>query len=338
MTYTKKLEFGNFTLKFGPNKVLLDFFEEIVEPSFESQKHQRRIENKGEYFFLNTSKVKISDIKGDSHAAIVGRIVKNTKIKREQIFQDNHIVLDKKELETAPTSIFVLLLENHRLLFCRELPGAPSIQNFEATCQKFLTIEHKLLVEKIIKEATPENEKEPPRGTKKKINERYPSPKLRVTPLSDRQSLRDFLNRFKKIDKVTIKLLPTNQEEIDNDSFWADLGRRKEEMGSTTASIQFNGGKDGLVGNKVEDQISAASGMGNSQVQIRGQDSEGDSIKGNNEDFSLSIDLASLPENITEAAKQMLGSFLSLATLGLIKIPLPESSTIQKIQSFFIKK
>lgn len=303
MSYTKKLEFGNFTLKFGPDKVLLDFFEEIVEPSFEAQKHLRKIEGKGEYFFINTSKMKITDINGKTHAAIVGRIVKNTKLKREQIFQDNHIVLDKKELETAPTSIFILLIENHRLIFCRELPGAPSIQNFESTCQRFLSIEHKLLVEKLIENATPDNEKEPPRGTKKKINESYPSPKLRVTPLSDRQSLSEFLNRFKKIDKVTIKLLPTNQEEIDNDSFWADLGRRKEEMGSTTASVQFNGGKDGLAGDKVEDQVSAASGMGNAQVQIRGEDSQGDSIKGNNEDFSLSIELDSLSKNIADAAK-----------------------------------
>lgn len=335
MSYTKKLEFGNFTLKFGENKVLLDFFEEIVEPSFKARKHLRKIEGKGEYFFLETSKTKIADFRGTTYPAIVGRIVKNTKLKREQIFQDNNIVLDKKELETAPTSLFILLLETHRLIFCKELPGAPSIQNFESTCQKFLSIEHKTLVDRLIKEATPEDQKEPPRGIKRRINEAYPSPRLRITPLSDRQSLSDFLDRFKKIDKVTIKLLPTNQEEIDNDSFWADLGRRKEEMGSTTASIQFNGGKDGLVSEQVEDQVSSASGMGNSQIQIRGEDSQGDSIKGNNEDFSLSIELSELPKKISTATKQMLGSFLSLVASGAIKLPTPSAEIIQKVQGFF---
>lgn len=224
-------------------------------------------------------------------------------------------------METAPTSIFILLLETHRLIFCKELPGAPSIQNFESTCQKFLAIEHKTITDRLIQEATPKDQKDPPRGIKKRINEAYPSPRLRITPLSDRQSLSDFLERFKKIDKVTIKLLPTNQEEIDNDSFWADLGRRKEEMGSTTTSIQFNGGKDGLVSEKVEDQVSSASGMGNSQVQIRGEDSQGDSIKGNNEDFSLSIELSDLPKELSSATKQMLGSFVREALQNPGQLP-----------------
>lgn len=338
MSYTKKIEFGNFTLKFGEDKVLLDFFEELVEPSFTAQKHHRRIEGKGEYFFLDTSKVVLIDFNKNKHPAIVGRIVKNTKLKREQIFQDNHIVTDKKELETAPTSIFLLLLETHRLIFCRELPGAPSIQNFESTCQKFLAIEHKILVDKLIKDATPPSEEHPPRGTKANIHRSFPSPRLRITPLSDRQSLSDFIDRFKKIERVTIKLLPTNQEEIDNDSFWADLGRRKEEMGSSTASVQFNGGKDGLVGAIVEDQVSAASGMGNAEVSIKGEDSQGDSLKGNNEDFSLSIELESLSSKILDASKQLLEHFLNLASTGIIKLPRPSADTIQRVQSFFTIK
>lgn len=109
-------------------------------------------------------------------------------------------------------------------------------------------------------------------------------------------------------------------------------------MGSSTASVQFNGGRDGLVGEIVEDQVSAASGMGNAEVSIKGEDSQGDSIKGNNEDFSLSVELEHLSSKISDAAKQLLEHFLSLASNGVIKLPTPTAETIQKVQSFFRPK
>ncbi|MFT6909427.1 MAG: hypothetical protein ACJAS1_006145, partial [Oleiphilaceae bacterium] len=38
MAFTKKLEFGNYTLNFGEDKVLLALFNEIVMPSFYEMK------------------------------------------------------------------------------------------------------------------------------------------------------------------------------------------------------------------------------------------------------------------------------------------------------------
>jgi len=208
MAFTKRLEFGNYTLTFGDKKVMLDLFEEIVAPTFSPQKYSRKIEGKGEYFFLESKTTIITDNSGQKHPAIIGKIVKNTKIKREQIFQNNNIILDKKELETAPTSIFVLLLENHRLIFCREVSGAPSIQNFASTSLNFLQKRHEEFIKQKLEEAQPSAESPPPRGTKANLVREYPHPKLRITPLSDRQSLEDFIDRFKTIDQITIKLLP----------------------------------------------------------------------------------------------------------------------------------
>lgn len=51
VNFIKKLEFGNYTLNFGENKVLLDLFNEVVMPSFIEMKHVRRLKEKGEYFF-----------------------------------------------------------------------------------------------------------------------------------------------------------------------------------------------------------------------------------------------------------------------------------------------
>ncbi len=93
MSFTKRIEFGNYTLKFGEEKVLLDFAKQIVEPSFESQRYLRKIKDKGEYFFLDTQLVRLSSPHRLDTVAITGRIVKNTKIKRDQIFKSGGIVL-----------------------------------------------------------------------------------------------------------------------------------------------------------------------------------------------------------------------------------------------------
>ena len=246
MSFIKKLEFGNYTLNFGDKKVLLDLFHQVVMPSFCEMKYVRSLKEKGEYFFLDTKLITLDDNEVNPVLGVSGRIVKNTKLKREQIFRaDGGIIEDKSELETAPSSTFLLILNTHRLILCKEVPGAPTIQNFQSTSQYCLKEAHKQFIQteyqsaKLRRDENPELEK----ITKKSLIENNPFPSLRITPLSDRESLRDFVGRLKHIDKVTIKLLQTNREEINNDDFWADFGRRREEMNSNIAKVEFSNTK-----------------------------------------------------------------------------------------------
>jgi len=332
MSFTQRVEFSNYTLKFGEEKVLLDYFNDIVFPSFKSRRYVRKIREKGEYFFLDTDIIHLQLDDGQQTAAIAGRIVKNTKLKRDQIFTNDGIVADPKELETAPTSVFVLLLDNHRLIFCREVSGAPSIQNFESTSRAFLQKRHieyinELLATKEIELGTPL-----PRGAKSKLLRENPRPDLRITPLTDRQSLEEFVNRFKIVEELVIKLLPTNQEEIDNDDFWRDFGRRKNDMNSSTATVRFANGKDGLATNEVVAQTSAATGLGNSEVKMRGHDSEGDQLKGNNEDFSLTVEIGNLPKPISKAGAALHSTFKKLSQSGHIVLPALATGVLDRVK------
>ena len=261
MPFVQRVEFGNFTLKFGENKVLLDLFSEVVFPSFESRRYVRGAKEQAEYFFLDTkvANVKIDDAK--EMPALIGRIVKNTKLKREQIYTSRGIVDDKKELETAPTSIFVLLLENHRLIFCKEVSGAPTIKAFESTCKSFLRKRHREYIEEMYLDIEEHFEGAPPRTARSALLRENPYPDLRITPLTDRQSLGEFVHRFRVVEKLVIRLLPTNKEEIDNDDFWRDFGRRREGLNSSSTSVSFGNGKDGLAPDEVVAQASAATGM-----------------------------------------------------------------------------
>jgi hypothetical protein len=334
MAFTKRVEFGNYTLKFGEKKVLLDFVKEIVDPSFQERRYLRTIKGKADFFFMDTKLLEFKTFDGVKSTAIVGRMVKNTKLKREQIFKNGVIVADKKELETAPTSVFVLLLENHRLIFCKEMAGAPTIQNFESTSHAFLKRRHKEYLHEV---AVERGQKPTEKLTTKeslKLVEEFPTPSLRVTPLSDKLSLSDFVDRFKTIDKLTIKLLPTNNEELDNDDFWNDLEKTKEKMNSSNVVVQFNNGKDGLNAEEVKGQTKAASVMGNSAITMKGHDAQGDTLNGSNDDFSLSIELEALAENLDAAANTLFTNFQHLAKQGVIVLPVVAQEVTNKIRKF----
>ncbi|WP_217267768.1 MULTISPECIES: hypothetical protein [Halomonadaceae] len=152
MSFVKKLEFGNYTLKFGEDKVLLDLFSEVVMPSFHEMKYVRRIKDKGEYFFIDTKLLTLDDSSVHPVVGIAGRIVKNTKLRREQVYRtQGGIIEDKSELETAPSSTFLLILNTHRLVLCKEVPGAPTIQNFQSTSQYCLKQRHGEFINEILK-------------------------------------------------------------------------------------------------------------------------------------------------------------------------------------------
>lgn len=338
MAFTRKLEFGNYTLKFGEDKVLLDLFEEVVMPSFLERKFVRHLKNKGDYFFLDTQTVVLDPSPESPVLGITGRIVKNTKLKREQIFRDDGgIIEDKRELETAPSSTFLLILNNHRLILSKEVPGAPTIQNFESTSQYCLTERYKEYISEQFEQAKIAKEENPDLGrvTKKSLKKILASPKLRITPLSDEESLEAFVERLHHIDKVTIKLLPTNREEIDNDDFWADSGRRREEMNSLSAKVEFANKKDGLDNQIVFNQARSATNLGNSEINFKGYDEQGDTISGSNDDFSLSVELDELPKNAERAAKLKYGTFCHLVQTNVIAIPQLLDEITNKIKSIF---
>jgi len=106
-------------------------------------------------------------------------------------------------------------------------------------------------------------------------------------------------------------------------------------MGSSVATVRFSSGKEGLNGNEVTAQVTAASGMGNSEIAIKGEDAQGDSITGNNEDFSLAVELQSLPGRAISAAQQMIEHFLSLVRSEVIKIPKTTAATQDKLSNYF---
>ncbi|MEO0014056.1 MAG: hypothetical protein RLZZ535_2445, partial [Cyanobacteriota bacterium] len=73
---------------------------------------------------------------------IVGRYIQNTQLQRTQIYdkQTDSLRRDKQAIQSSPSSIFVLILNNHRLIYLKETPCAPSLNSFQATIKKFIKL------------------------------------------------------------------------------------------------------------------------------------------------------------------------------------------------------
>ena len=326
--FTKKIEFGNYTLKFGEDKVLLDYFTEIVMPSFFEMKYKRKYRGQTEYFFLDTELIQLDNNCIKPELAIKGKLVKNTKIKRYQIFKEGDLVDDKKELESAPSSSFLLILSNHRLVFTKEVPNAPTIKNFESISNHFLTRRH----EEYINEQYLENEK---KITKKLLYINNSKPFLRITPLTASEDLNDFILRFDKINNVKIKLLPTNNEEIDNDDFWTEVDKKSTAINSVNTKVEFSNNSGSLKADQVYEQVSAAVTLGNSAIKIKGNDEQGDTISGNNDDFKLTVDIKSITETIESFEKTLYREFTRLVSKKIIAIPRIPLNTFNKIKNIY---
>lgn len=250
-------------------------------------------------------------------------------MKRDQIFSSGELVDNKDVLESAPSSSFLLILNNHRIIFSKDVSGGPSIGNFKSTYQSFLNRRHNEYINEQyeIRKAN--------KITKKELQIETPSPVLRITTLSSSEKLEDFILRFNHIDDISIKLLETNNEEINNDDFWKSLDQSREKMNSKILKVQYSNSEQGLKSEKVYDEINAASALGNSEIVINGKDIHGDKIRGNNNDFKLTVDIKSYTKEISDLVSIKYKNFLELISNNIIVAPIVESNSITKIKDVY---
>ncbi len=140
----KRLEYYNLHCKFGEYN-LLDFAQEFVLPTFED-KTMRRETKSGTYFLHDVELVPLFDANSGTPTsntrllAIAGRLIKDTTVERLQIFdvEEDKLVQDEQTLRSAPSAIFVLILNNHKLLYLRETYDAPAPATFGLTLQTLI--------------------------------------------------------------------------------------------------------------------------------------------------------------------------------------------------------
>jgi hypothetical protein len=326
MSEAKTLELANFICRFGSDKVLLDYIDEIVLPGFLDTNLKRKY-GEASYFFHDVQLITFST-KAGYERAIAGRIIKKTSVSREQIFAGNKIVKDHQELPSAPSAVFVLLLSNHKLLYLRETKDAPHAATFATTAERFFVSKHHDYLDALHKASVASGNK----ISVSELTKSHPKPKVNLVALASEFTLTEFVNKFKIVNSMTIRVLDTN-DEIDNSKLIEGIRSTKNATLASSAAASFSKrGETGLDKKAVTQLLTAPAVDGNTEISLSGTDAQDERLSGNNDDFKLKISISLITTSIEHAAKAMHDRFLETIRSQIIKVQAASEETINKIK------
>ncbi len=309
MAKNLELEVANFVCRFGEKLVLNDLLSEIVIPSFFSD--AVRGSRGTEYFFID-QELRYLEVDDVESIALCCRFVKNTTLKRHQIYSPkNGIVSDEKSLKSAPTSLVVLLLYTHRLLFIKEVPNAPTMKQFGTTFKHRMRDAVLEYHSSIYDQQVQAGEK----ITKKSIAEQFPVPDVSVTPITSKEALETFIERFEILTTLKIELAPTNNE-LDNEEFFENTREAKAQVGSRKTTLIHQNSK-GLDKSGCLEHVEAAK-QGSLNVEMRGKDKNGDDLKGDNEDFSVKASLGTPKVTFDEGVEKAYSRYSDMKAADIV--------------------
>jgi len=308
------VSFANLICHFGENLVLLDLAREVVLPAFLDGTLRRRYGHTS-YFFLNMAVARTAEeVNGVPLVYAYGRLVKDTVLVREQIYSlDLGLVPAVEEMASAPSSFFTLILNNHKLMYLPETADAPSLAVFQSTLQKFLSIKHREYINALFEM---QRGREDPK-TKKQLYLEVPHPHVEVLPLASQASIDDFLAAFAKITHLEFRILEPNDEFPMEDTFLQVLDMKRA-LNATSTKLTHDS-PAGLDSDAAIEQIHAASATGNQKVNLAGTSIEGVKLRGNNDDFKLTIESEGLPEGDPERAAELVRLYGEQAERGIIR-------------------
>ncbi len=314
--------FANFICRFGDNKVLLDYAKRIVIPAFTKDTYVRSYGKKTHYHFYETELMNLAEYDDDPIMVLAGRFVKQTELTRTQIYDDEKgLVQDEASLLSAPSAFFVLILNNHRLIYFPETPHAPDINAFRVTAEQFLRQRHKEYIDRRY-EKTRGDDKPP---TKKSLYEAHPRPSLEVVPLTGKADIAGFLRRFEKLKKINFRVVKPN-DDLHAGDILGQVRELSDALGSTSTKVTASSA-DGLDIPAAIEAVTEATGSGNQDVSVSGVDTNGNALSGNNEHFKLSAEIESVPLVKASLVKRLVEKFSQLRSEGSISAPKADANS-----------
>jgi hypothetical protein len=325
----RTMELANLVCKFGDHKVLLDLVSEVVIPSFTDAGLQRSYDQT-RYFFHKTQLIVLARTP-EPVLGIAGRFIKDTVLEREQYFEKNDLVSSPDSIKSAPSALFVLILNNHRLLYMKETRQAPSMEAFRATLDKFLKEKHKKFIDEEYRLRKPSPSGK--RLRKKDLLEIYPFPTLELVPLTEKESIESFIKKYQILQSMEISLAERN-DESDNDPFFEALQKKKDNLGSKRTTVKHIN-MEGLDKDEAAREVARATEQGTQRVTLKGTDSSGDLLSGNNEEFQLKKPISIISNEVPKAAQKLYESFKGLVDGGLVKFQAPSPKALEAVMRLF---
>lgn len=211
---------ANFNVVFGEKEEpLLNYFDTIVLPAFTSKFTRKKGDS--DYVFLNTSIVEAD--KDDF--VLTGIIVRETAIEIKSKFDNEGRLISTDELHpTAPYSLFIIYLKNHRMVLVKNQKGSPDLRSFSATVKYFFkTFIRK---ENVIR--------------KESGMELLPYPMINIVGIPMKSSIEEALKKVSKINKLRLKFYPLNGDIDFSGLFEGMTTDLRKTVGSKTGYIDLN--------------------------------------------------------------------------------------------------
>jgi hypothetical protein len=326
MSKHNEIEFANFICKFGEKKILLDLAEEVIFPAFLTRGMYRSYGDT-KYFLYQTEIIELQK-SPTPFLGIAGRFIKDTTLEREQIFdEDAGLKKDHQAIRSSPSALFVLILNNHKLVYLHETANAPHFTAFRATVEKFIRIKHKEFINKLYGKKRLNVEL----ITKKELYEEFPQPNVELIPLSSDASLKEFIKKYSLLRTVQARLVQPN-DEIDNSGFFDKIREKMDDIGSKQTTLTHHN-KNGLSNTKAFEQLSPIANQGNAHIRLDGKDIHGDKLTGNNDNFKIRVSVPDLKDDIKSAALQMYGAFCRIIEDQTVRIGHVAVSATEKIKA-----
>lgn len=317
--------FANFICHFGEEKVLLDYALEIVLPAFMDDTLIRDY-GRTHFFFYETELLTFENGSDEPTVVVAGQFIKNTELRREQIFDpDKGIIKDDAAISSAPSAFFVLILNNHRLIYFPETAHAPDLTAFRATCERFLKDKHKAFIDTTYEDLKAKNEK----VTKTLLREINPPPRLDVIPISGDEEIEKFVKRYAVLKKIEFRLADPNHE-MDGGEIFDEIRDYLGPMNPTDTKL-ITSRSDGLDIEQALPRIKTAAETANQDVRLSGVDTNGNKLVGDNHSFKVGAPIENIPPTRRGLTERLLSVFGTLRDSGVIKTGTPTQSVRDKI-------
>lgn len=188
----KKASVMNFNLVYygkDEEKPLLSYFDNIFMPALTANIVRQTKDAK--YFFMN---VEVNQ-DNDGEYVLIGLLVKKTVLEVKSDINEHGQLIEKDDrYPTAPYSMFVIYLKNHRMLYVENQKGSPDIRSFKAAI-KFVVNRYVCNINKQLEE---------------KGEEELPIPIINVTGIPVRSKIDEALKDVIKINQLVLRFYPLN--------------------------------------------------------------------------------------------------------------------------------
>lgn len=289
----KRMVVANFNVVFGEKEEpLLNYFDTIVFPAFTSQFTRKKGDS--DYIFLNTSIIEAD--KDDF--VLTGIIVRETAIEIKSKFDKGKFINTDELHPTAPYSLFIIYLKNHRMVLVKNQKGSPDLRSFSATVKYFF----KTFIRK-------ENISRKESGMKP-----LPYPMINIVGIPMKSSIEEALKKVSRINKLRLKFYPLNGDIDFSGLFEGMTTDLRKTVGSKTGFIDLNTptSTDGII-----EILTAAQGTVNPVFSVTYPGKKSGVIRNReiSESMSIGIDTGT---TVTEAIKDIINKSKDLDSITTV--------------------